>query len=83
MVVGVGFAQAKCETPNIEVVRTYDASCPEALLDARELRKAFLNLLLNGLESLREGGRLTVTTVYAADTRTMTIVIEDTGARTP
>ena len=75
----VGFAQAKCETPNIEVVRTYDANCPEAWLDARELRKAFLNLLLNGLESLREGGRLTVTTVYAADTRTMTIVIEDTG----
>ena len=75
----VGFAQAKCETPNIEVVRTYDASCPEALLDARELRKAFLNLLLNGLESLREGGRLTVTTVYAPDPRTMTIVIEDTG----
>jgi signal transduction histidine kinase/DNA-binding response OmpR family regulator len=75
----VGFAQAKCETPNIEVVRTYDANCPEALLDARELRKAFLNLLLNGLESLREGGRLTVTTVYAPDTRTMTIVIEDTG----
>ena len=75
----VGFAQAKCETPNIEVVRTYDANCPESLLDARELRKAFLNLLLNGLESLREGGRLTVTTVYAPDPRTMTIVIEDSG----
>ena len=75
----VDFAQAKCETPGIEVVRTYDAACPHAMLDARELRKAFLNLLVNGLESLREGGKLTVSTAYAADTRAATIVVEDTG----
>ncbi|HEU5196809.1 MAG TPA: response regulator [Methylomirabilota bacterium] len=75
----VGFAQAKCETPGIEVVRAYDAACPEAMLDARELRKAFLNLVINGLESLREGGKLTVRTAYAADTRSATIVVEDTG----
>ena len=49
------------------------------MLDTRELRKAFLNLVINGLESLREGGRLSVTTAYAADTHTATIVIEDTG----
>jgi len=75
----VGFAQAKCETPGIEVFRAYDAACPEALLDARELRKAFLNLVINGLESLRSGGRLNVSTSYAAETRAVTIVVEDTG----
>jgi two-component system sensor histidine kinase HydH len=75
----LAFAQAKCETPGIEVFRAYDAACPEPLLDARELRKAFLNLMLNGLEALREGGRLTVTTGYSAETRSVTIVIEDTG----
>jgi signal transduction histidine kinase len=76
----VGFAQAKCETPGIEVLRAYDTACPpDAPLDARELRKAFLNLVINGLESLREGGRLSVSTSYAPDTRTLTIVIEDTG----
>jgi signal transduction histidine kinase len=74
------FAQAKCETPNVGVFRVYDPACPDALLDARELRKAFLNLVLNGMEALSAGGRLTVTTSYAADTRTVTIVIEDTGA---
>ncbi len=75
----MGFAQAKCETPGIEVFRAYDAACPDAMLDARELRKAFLNLVINGLESLREGGRLNVNTSYAPDTRVVTIVIEDTG----
>jgi signal transduction histidine kinase len=75
----LAFAQARCETPDIEVVRVYDAACPQVSLDARELRKAFLNLVLNGLEALGAGGRLTVSTAYAAETRTVTVVIEDTG----
>jgi signal transduction histidine kinase len=76
----LAFAQARCETEGIEVFRVYDPACPEALLDARELRKAFLNLVLNGLEALAPGGRLTVTTTYAPETRTITTVIEDTGS---
>ena len=76
----LAFAQAKCESPGVEVLRAYDAACPEALLDARELRKAFLNLVLNGLEALTDGGRLMVTTAYAAETRTVMVTIEDTGA---
>jgi len=76
----LAFAQAKCDTPGIEVVRAYDPSCPVALLDARELRKAFLNLVLNALEAMSGGGRLTVTIGYSADARMVTVVVEDTGA---
>jgi signal transduction histidine kinase len=75
----LAFAQARCETENLEVFRVYDPACPEAMLDARELRKAFLNLVLNGLEALEPGGRLTVTTAWAPEPRTITVVIEDTG----
>jgi signal transduction histidine kinase len=35
--------------------------------------------VLNGLEALAPGGRLSVTTGYSAETRSITIVIEDTG----
>lgn len=73
-------AQARRATPGIEVVRAYDPSCPEALLDGRELRKAFLNLILNALEALGPGGRLTVSTTFTAATRAVTVVIEDTGS---
>jgi signal transduction histidine kinase len=76
----LAFAQARCETPGVEVVRVYDPTCPDALLDARELRKAFLNLVLNGLEALTTGGRLTVTTAHATETGTVVVTIEDTGA---
>jgi signal transduction histidine kinase len=75
----VAFAEAKCETPGVEVVRAYDASCPQAMLDARELRKALLNLVLNAMESLGPGGKLTVSTGFSAETRTVTVIIEDTG----
>jgi two-component system, NtrC family, sensor histidine kinase HydH len=36
--------------------------------------------VLNGLEALAPGGRLTVTTTYAPETRTITNVIEDSGS---
>jgi signal transduction histidine kinase/DNA-binding response OmpR family regulator len=75
----LAFAQAKCEATGVEVARVYDAACPEALLDARELRKAFLNLVLNGMEALGAGGKLTVTTSYATETRMVTVIVEDTG----
>lgn len=73
------FARARCTTEDLDVERDYDPACPDVLADARELRKAFLNLFLNGLEALEPGGRLGVTTTYGADTGTVTVVVEDTG----
>jgi signal transduction histidine kinase len=76
----LSFARARCTTESLHVDRVYDPACPEVCVDARELRKAFLNLLLNGLEALEPHGRLTVTTSYAAEARTVAVDIEDTGA---
>jgi signal transduction histidine kinase len=77
----LSFAEARTGSDEIEIFRAYDPACPaEAMLDARELRKAFLNLILNGLESLSPGGRLTVTTSYNGPTKSVTIIVEDTGS---
>jgi signal transduction histidine kinase len=72
-------ARARRPTDGVEIVRTPDPSCPEARLDARELKKAFLNLILNALEALEGTGRLTVATAYSAAAGTVTVTIEDTG----
>ena len=72
-------AQARQPGAGIEVVRAYDAACPAARADARELRKALLNLLVNAREALVAGGRLTVATAWAPDTRTLTVRVEDDG----
>jgi signal transduction histidine kinase len=63
----------------IEVVRAYDPVCPDAMVDPREIRKVFLNLVLNGLEALPGHGRLTVSTSYAVETDRVAIAVEDTG----
>ncbi len=74
------FARARCTTEDVEIERAYDPACPDVQVDPRELRKALLNLLLNGLEALPPRGRLTVRTAYDAASQTVTLVIEDTGA---
>ena len=76
----ISFARARVTEPSLQIVRRYDPACPEAMVDARQLRKAFLNLVLNGLESLSPGGRLTVSVVYAREPRTIAVTIEDTGS---
>jgi signal transduction histidine kinase len=76
----VVFARAKVPRDDIEVTRAYDPACPPVALDAREMRKAFLNLILNGLEALGRGGRMAVTTAYAPAVRTITVTLDDTGS---
>ncbi len=73
-------AAARFAAGAVEVVRAYDLAVPAAAFDARELRKAFLNLILNGFEALAGGGRVTVGTAYAPAAATITVTIEDTGA---
>jgi signal transduction histidine kinase len=74
-------AAARFDSTAVEVLRGWDPACPESLmLDARELRKAFLNLIVNAFEALGGSGRLTVSTSYAADAGTLTVTVEDTGA---
>ena len=74
------FASARVTTPDVAVTKTYDTACPSGFLDGRELRKAFLNLILNGMEALAPGGRMTVTTEHVPATRSVIVNIEDTGA---
>jgi signal transduction histidine kinase len=74
------FGQARCQTEGLQIERAYDARCPAGELDARELRKAFLNLILNGLEALEPGGRLRVTTSCAPEANEISITFEDNGS---
>jgi signal transduction histidine kinase len=75
----ISLARARCPDERIEVARAYDARCPDAHVDPRELRKAFLNLLLNGLEALGGNGRLSVSISHTAETQSIAIGIDDTG----
>jgi signal transduction histidine kinase len=73
----LSLAQDRIADRPIRIVREYDEHCPPASLDARALRKVFLNLILNGLEAIESEGALTVRSAHRDGG--IDIVVEDTG----
>jgi signal transduction histidine kinase len=63
----------------IQVVRRDDPDIPTAFLDPRELRKVFLNLLLNALEAMGDEGTLGVGASYEPQEGMLKVTVEDSG----
>ena len=67
----------RVEAKGILVERDYDGAVEAAMFDAGELRKAFINFLINALDASEEGGVLEVA-VEAAD-EAVRVVVRDHG----
>ena len=52
----------KLKQQNIELVRRLASDLPQVMADAMQLEQAFLNLILNAVQAMPQGGRLTLTT---------------------
>ncbi len=76
----------KLRQQRVEVVRELAPQLPAVLGDATQLEQAFLNLTLNAVEAMPEGGRLAITTRALRQPRTrkepthVRIEFTDTGA---
>ncbi|HEU4930971.1 MAG TPA: ATP-binding protein [Pyrinomonadaceae bacterium] len=62
----------------IEIVLEFDSSPVAGMLDEASIRAATLNLVLNAVQAMSTGGRLTIST--GRDGKKMWMVIKDTGA---
>ena len=65
----------------IEMIFTPDHTLPNVLCNADQLRQVFLNLVLNAIEAMPDGGTLTVRTI--AGPTVALIEIQDTGIGIP
>ncbi len=64
----------------VEIVSDLAAELPDVMVDGRQLRQVLLNVLLNGIEAMRDGGRLTVRTrLRASESPPVAIEVSDTG----
>jgi two-component system sensor histidine kinase HydH len=63
----------------LRLLTELDPAVGELMLDQREMRKALLNLIVNGLEAMEDGGTLTIRS-QALPEGGVRIEIEDTGA---
>ena len=76
----------KLTNQNIQFAQQHEASLPAVSADAAQLEQAFLNLALNAVEAMADGGRLTIATRAVRVPRAsvaathVEIVFKDTGA---
>jgi signal transduction histidine kinase len=63
---------------NIETVLEFDSSPVSGMLDEASIRAAALNLVLNAVQAMSTGGRLTIST--GRDGKKICMTIKDTGA---
>lgn len=59
------------------------AELPHVMADPRQLRQAFLNIILNSCEAMQTGGKLTITTAFSRKDQTVKLEITDNGAGIP
>ena len=71
------FLESRCAKGGIEVVRDLAPNLPEMIADASQLKQVLVNLVVNAIQAMPEGGRLTVTT--RARDSLVSLVVEDTG----
>lgn len=76
-------AQMKLENYEIKFVEEYDENLPAVLIDESKMEQVFINLLLNGVQAMPNGGTLTLRVRkninFQMGVETVLIEISDTG----
>ena len=67
----------------VQVEEEYEPNLPPARVDRDQLSQAFLNLLLNSLESIEGGGKIRITVKKGDNQHGMEMAIADTGRGIP
>ncbi|MCF6159373.1 MAG: GAF domain-containing protein [wastewater metagenome] len=62
---------------NIQLMKKFDTRVPKIVIDTTQIKQVFLNIIKNAVESMPEGGTLTVTTTV--ENNYVKIDITDTG----
>jgi signal transduction histidine kinase len=74
----LALVETRCANQGIEIVRRVETAHCEILADQVQLKQVVVNLVVNSIQAMAGGGRLTV--VISRDDSTAVIEVEDTGA---
>jgi len=74
---GLYFFEARCAKESIELVRSLSPNLPEITADQSQLNQVLVNLVVNAIQAMPNGGTLTVNT-FAGD-GFVTLTVQDTG----
>lgn len=74
---GLYFFEARCASAGIELVRSLSPDVPEIAGDQSQLNQVLINLVVNSIQAMPNGGKLTIQTFTSKDY--VSLVVEDTG----
>jgi signal transduction histidine kinase len=75
---GLYFFEARCAKSGIDLQRKLSPDLPEFTADPGQLNQVLVNLLVNAVHAMPEGGTLTVET--RAENNKILLIVKDTGA---
>jgi signal transduction histidine kinase len=67
----------------VQLVKKLTAQLPLIFLDAKQMQQVFLNIIINALQAMPEGGELTVESFYEEKSHALGVRVTDTGSGIP
>lgn len=75
--------KGELDKQQISVVREFSPDVPWVMADQAQLQQVFLNLLLNAVQAMPEGGSITLTSAFEPESKRVQIEVADTGRGIP
>jgi two-component system NtrC family sensor kinase len=74
---GLYFLESRCAKEGIKVVREFSPSLPDVKADPSQMTQVLVNIVVNAIQAMPNGGKLTIRTLFTD--KFVTLVVEDTG----
>jgi len=74
---GLYLLESRCASSGIELIRSLSPTLPEITADSSQLTQVLINLVVNAIQAMPGGGKLTIAT--AADKEQVVLMVQDTG----
>ena len=68
---------------DIHIIKEFDTSIPQILLDGNQMRQVIMNIILNAADAMLDGGTITIKSSLSKEDNFIEVKIADTGCGIP